>query len=275
MTQIIWNGRAFPADQPLLTGENRAAAYGDGLFETLRVVQGRIPLWPAHWQRLNLGMQFLQLEEPPHWTSERIQREILDSCAHPNARVRLSVLRRPGGHYWPESNLCDLMIQIQAMTDPRFHHHPTGLDIGLYEGERIPLQSRLANLKTCNALPYVLAGLFGRENDWDEVLVLNTAGRIAEASYHNVFALIEGELITPPLSESPTAGVMRKTILRLASAWDRPVRESPLKVEAIRSADEIWLTNAVRGIQWVRQFEGQTYTGELARQMTDRLNELL
>jgi len=272
---ISWNGQLYNDGERPVAPRHRAVYYGDGLFETLRMVNGELPFWRHHWQRLNLGMQLLQLHWPAEWDAARVREEILRACPGPNARIRLSTLRSGGGHYWPGSTAADVLIVTSPLPGQRFLLNEGGLELGLYEGERISAGSRLANLKTCNALPYILAGLFAQENEWDEALVLNTAGRIAEASYHNVFVLQNGRLLTPPLSEGPTAGVMRKTVLRLASDWDIPVGEAPLQVEDVLAADEVWLTNAIRGVQWVRQFENQTYAGELARQMTEQLNELV
>jgi Branched-chain amino acid aminotransferase/4-amino-4-deoxychorismate lyase len=129
----------------------------------------------------------------------------------------------------------------------------------------------LSNLKTCNALPYVLAARFRKKQSYDEVLLLNQYGRIAEATAWNVFCRKANQLYTPPLSEGPLDGVMRRVMMELAPRLNWEVIEQPLSPDFLAEAESIYLTNSVKGVHWVKKFGNRTYE----RKGVDQLREIL
>ncbi|HSF46213.1 MAG TPA: aminotransferase class IV, partial [Chitinophagaceae bacterium] len=120
-----------------------------------------------------------------------------------------------------------------------------GLHLGVYKDAR-KAEDKFSSLKTNSFLPYVQAALYARQMKWNDALVTNTHNRIADSSIANVFWVKEGRIFTPPLSEGPISGVMRRYLLE-----NTLIHEQPLTEEDLVQADEIFLTNAFRGIQWV------------------------
>lgn len=280
---INLNGRIFSAEAPLLSTSNRAFRYGDGLFESIRVFEGALPFFGKHWQRLRTGMGVLKFEIPAHFSSEFFQNEIAKLTENQgNWRIRLTVFRSGGGLYTPASNAPEFLIEATPMPGHQFELNPTGLTIGIFDEIRLPTFPSshlpfLQSFKTCNALPFVLAGIFKKEKSLDDCLLLNAAGRIACGSSSNVFLVKNSELLTPPLPEGCVAGTMRSMVLDVAKSLKIRALEVAIGPEDLPKADEIWLTNAMQGIRWAGQVEGaeRKFGKTVAQRCSNVLNGLV
>ena len=184
----------------MLPYTNRSFLYGDGLFETLRIQAGNIFNVAAHCQRLKLGFETLQFYSDtsfisPAWLHQLIRPELLTQQEH--QRVRITFFRTAGGLYTPNQKTFDYTIDTQGLQS--YFTWPTqGLSIGI--SKRVKLHyDQLSPLKTCSALPYVLAGIEKKERNLDAILLANTENKIAEGQASNLFAFFENTLVTPPL----------------------------------------------------------------------------
>jgi len=121
---------------------------------------------------------------------------------------------------------------------------------------------------------FVMAGLFKAQNKLDEVILLNQNGFLCEASSSNLFVLYQNQLYTPALSEGCIEGVMRQVVMKLAGQNNIPVTEAQINPEILYEADEVFLTNAGRGIQSVMGFGVRRYFNEVSKLLTDQLNKL-
>jgi branched-chain amino acid aminotransferase len=259
---FVFDGKQYPENARILGPESRAFRYGDGIFETMRVHCGEIPLAGYHFERGFRGLAQLGFQKPVHLTSVAIISEILSLCrknGHPDsARVRLTFFRGDGGLYDPVSPIPHYTIQTWALPGHYRQLNENGLVLTLYPDEWKP-NGILANLKTTSALLYVMAARYARSRQCNEAAVLNPFGRIADASIANIFWLRDGILHTIPLAEGPVDGVMRRFILEKAHAEGRDVVQCPADREELLEADEIFLTNALYGIRWVKEFEGRVF----------------
>jgi branched-chain amino acid aminotransferase len=262
---VHFNGKILPADDPLVSAGNRGLRYGDGLFETMRVVNGRIVLQQLHFDRLFQGFSVLQFQCPPLFTPQYLAEAILALChkmaIHQAARVRLNVVRGNGGLYDAENHAPQLIIEAWPLEVPRGLQE-NGLVIDVYDRARKHFDL-LANIKSNNYLPYVLAALYAKQNRLNDCLLLNTEGRICDATIANVFWVKDDHLFTPPLSEAGVGGVMRRYLIENTTN-QFPVYEEPLTPEILEQADEVLLTNAIQGIKWVRQYRDKKYGNKLA-----------
>ncbi|MBI5916767.1 MAG: aminotransferase class IV family protein [Bacteroidetes bacterium] len=266
--QINFNGQLVSEREAVLPATNRAFRYGDGLFESIRVFEGKMPFFGRHWQRLSAGMQVLKMEIPPHFTAVFLQKEISKLTENRgNWRIRLAVWRSGGGLYMPVSNLPEFLIETTPLPSHRFEWNEPGLSIGIYDEAQLstspnpstlqsPNPSTLQSFKTSNALPFVLAAIFRLEKKWDDCLLLNTAGRVACGNSSNVFLVKNGGIVTPPLTEGCVAGTMRSVVLDVANQLKINAVETTVSIDDLHDADEIFLTNAISGIRWVRSLEG-------------------
>lgn len=266
---VIINEQFYPALPEGLALATRAVFYGDALFETMRSFDGSIPLLGRHWVRLNAGMQALGFDIPDNWNAAFFQREI-SRVAPANARVRLTVWRSHGGRYAPERNAACFLITAEAMDTGYVDWPSAPYNVGLSEHVRIPVDA-YSNFKTLNAARYVAAAREAAANGWDDALVLNSSDRICEATSSNAFWWLGDRLCTVPLSEGCVAGVMRAVVLENCRALGYTVQENSITFAALQQADEIFLTNAVRGIIPVRIFAGQLRTNLKTKRLFDTI----
>ena len=255
--KINFNGSILLADEPLFTSQNRAFRYGDGIFESMRRRRGDVPLWDYHFQRLRQGMKALRLQIAKEFTADFLRKEIEKLCGDtPNARLRLSVFRADGGLYTPASRQPVFLIESRPTEETDFPANAEGLYLGWYDECPILSSGRLANVKSCNALPYVMAANHCRTYGFDDCFVFNEKGYLAETFCRNVFIWKNGVLLTPALSAGCVAGVMRRALSDIARRKNIELREREnLVPEDVFTADGILLTNAVQGIDFVKNVE--------------------
>lgn len=235
----------------------RGLYYGDALFETIRVFDGRIPFIEQHCSRLFRGMELMGYVIPDDWCPDYFHAEILRT-APSNARVRLTVWRSPGGLYFPEDNTPQFLIQARSLTTEAFQWSSDGLRVGLCTSIRLAVD-RLSGLKAPNAPRYVAASQEARSRGWDDAVILNAHERVCEATSSNIFWMNDGALFTPPLSDGCVTGVMRELLLALTKREGYAVSEKSATFADLLAADELFLTNAVSGIRPVVECEGKVY----------------
>ncbi|MFK7773088.1 MAG: aminotransferase class IV [Saprospiraceae bacterium] len=248
---INFNGKIFPSDQPILDSDNRAFLYGDALFETIRMSEGKILFLENHVNRLLQGLHFFKYKVPKKYSLPFFTKEI-NKIASGNSRIRITVFRSKGGLYTPKNNRPQFLISISPLSSPSFSLNKKGLNVGIFDEIKLP-RSPISNYKTCNSSPYVLAGLNKKERNLDDVILLNDKDRISEASSSNIFFIKKNKIITPSLSEGCVAGTMRKKILEIATEKKYLIQENPIKLTHLKNFEEIWLTNAISGIKWIAQ----------------------
>jgi branched-subunit amino acid aminotransferase/4-amino-4-deoxychorismate lyase len=270
---INYNGKILPADQPIFKVENRGFRYGDGLFETIRIFDGKLPYWSLHWERLVAGAKYLKFQKLKdcHFYRNEIQRLC---SAKGNWRIRLSLFRRGGGLYTPLDFETDFLIEAVLLETSQFELNKQGLKIDLCDTITIP-RHPLSNFKTINSLPYVLASIFKKEQKLDDCILFNDKGHLVEASSSNIFILKKNKLLTPPLSSGCKDGTLRKIILTLAPMLDLKVIEKRLTTKDSKKVDEVWLTNAIQGLKWVEHFHKKSLVNSVAKSMIEHLNNNL
>ncbi|MBC7774979.1 MAG: aminotransferase class IV family protein [Phycisphaerae bacterium] len=254
------NGQLLPILPDSFALLQRATYYGDGLFETLRAFEGQVPFWPLHWERFSNGLKVLGFEVPSHWTSDYFIKEILKTSPH-NARIRLTVWRSLGGLYLPTDNTPQFLVTTEPLQSGVFEGLGSGLEVCLCETVRLPVDS-LSGIKILGGARYVAAAREARAKGVDDVIVLNAPGRVCEATGSNIIWL-EGDIVFVPSSfDGQINGTLLKLLCTLLRAEGWEVREKPTLVDDLLGADEVLLTNAIRGIRWVRKFEGKVFGHE-------------
>ena len=245
--KILYDHRLLPSDTLVAGAGSRGLRYGEGLFETMKVLRGELLLASYHFDRLWNGMSLLNFE--PFFTRADLEEGILTLCASNGhaglGRVRLNVFRGDSSVHF----VVETFALERAFTPP----DGPGLDVEIFPHGRKSIDA-YAHLKSNNYLLYLLGAAWAREQGLGECLILNGEGRVADASIANVFWVMGGRVYTPPLSEGGIAGVTRRYLLERT-----PVLEAPLSPAGLEGASEIFLTNAISGIRWVRRFGEKTY----------------
>jgi len=263
-----YNGRFFADDETVLSKDDRSYRYGDGLFETMKLINGNILLEDYHFERLFLGLDVLKFNIPVLFTKRQIEKEIKElskknECEN-SARIRLSVSRGNGGLYDCD-NKFSYLIECWPLEQKGFNEN--GLIIDVYPDARKSIDV-FSNLKSANYLPYVIAAIWAKENKLNDALILNQHERICDSTIANVFWVKDNKIFTPPLNEGCVAGVMRKKILELvARNSDHGMQEAVLTQDILLQADEVFLTNATTGIRWVKECRGKVYKSTISRKI--------
>ena len=166
----------------------------------------------------------------------------------------------------------DLFIQALPFEHNLYTLNTEGKDIDLYPDLKKAVD-KLSVFKTVNCNVYVMASLYAREKNWDDALIQNYRSGIIEASSSNLFLVSNGVLYTPGLEDGPVGGTMRMNIINLAIEHGIKVYECSLSPQNLLVADEIFLTNAIRGVQWVSSYRTKRYFNNTSKQMVELLNE--
>lgn len=258
------NGQLLPETKAVLLSENRAFRYGDAIFETMLWEHGRIRLLPYHVERLQQSMQVLQMNGWEDFDVDFIDgavRELLRKNEwEPQAcRIRLQVYRDGGGLYSPVTNRAGYVLSCTPILIERGElQAKTGLIVDVYT-EHYKAASSLSRLKSTNSLIFVLAGLYRKKRGLDEVVILNQDQLLCESLSSNIFISYNNQLFTPALGEGCVAGVMRRRILELAPELGVDIVEAKIDPQILHDADEVFLTNALRGVQWVMGYKQKRY----------------
>ena len=267
------NGELLPADRPVITLENRAFHYGDGLFESIRVVNGRPRFLDAHWARLVEGCKLLRIDLPAGFDRDALERAIIrlaERNAARSARCRLTLFRDARGHYRPDGHRGGYAIELTPLEEDTYTLNERGLMVDIYPDMRKPVNA-LAVHKTLNCQYYVMASLWSEARGLDDCLLQNDRGNIIESSTGNLFIVSNGVLYTPSLADGCLGGVMRMQVINLALANGIKVYECSLNPQNLLAADELFFTNAVRGVQWVATYRTKRYTHRMAQLVIDLL----
>jgi branched-chain amino acid aminotransferase len=271
MSQVLFEDGQFFRDDKLLVGANsRAVRYGDGLFETMKVNQGRIQLGDWHFERLFKGLELLQFDCPSYFTPTYLEDKILQ-LAHRNghsnlARVRLMIYRGNGGLYDTVSHFPHHVIQCWSLPPANHQFNENGMVLGIHRTAHKTMDV-LANTKSNNYLPYVLGSLEVKKEKWNDAVVLNAAERVADCTISNLFMVKDGVIYTPAASEGPVLGIMRRYILDHCASAGLSTKETGLSEADLLQADELFLTNTSYGLRWVGRLGEKQFSNNLSARL--------
>ena len=269
------NGEILENNGPTLDAGNRAHLYGDGLFETIRVLNGKPINLEVHFLRLIEGMSVLKMRVPNYFSTDffakRINELIDKSNINEGGRVRLSIDRASGGTYRPDTNEVTYFIEAFSIQNNEFVLNTKGLEVDLYTKVRKE-KNIFSNFKTKNGLVYVMGAIEAKEKGLDDLLITNQNGNILESTSSNIFLVSNGVLYTPGLEEGCLGGTMRMMIINLAITNKIKVYESSITPQNILIADEIFLTNAINGISWISGYRTKRYMNNVSKTLINLLN---
>ena len=275
---VNFNG-VITEEELQLSVSNRSFLYGDGVFETLKVLNNQILFFEDHYFRLLASMRIIRMQIPMSFTLEYLEEQILTLVrkqgVQDSARVRLTVFRNDGGYYTPTDNKVSFVIHASALSVKSYTASETPFEVDLYKDFIVPKQL-LSTLKTNNKLIQITASIFAQENELDTCLLINDDKNVIEAAYGNLFMLLNGQLITPPISEGCLNGIMRKQILKLAKELDGiEMLEQPISPFDLQKADELFITNVIVGIQSITKYRKKEFEKTLAKKLLEKLNQAI
>lgn len=274
---IDYNGKYYLTNELLFDATNRAFRYGDAIFETMRASGRKVAFFNEHYNRLIEGMKLLKMNIPDNFTPDflhdSIERLLHQNRLYQGANVRLTVWRSGSGKYTPQTNNIEYLLQCDKLETEKYALNKKGLMIDIFD--EVPYtKTPFSSFKTANALAYILAGVFAKEKQLNEAILINEHGNLVEGISTNLFVYKKKQLFTPALSDGCVAGIMREKIIEIALNKKFTVfDECSLTANDLTNAEEIWLTNSVAGIKWVSGFKQRRYYKFTANEFIADLNQ--
>jgi aminodeoxychorismate lyase len=246
---VFLNGQFVPEEQACVSIFDRGFLYGDGLFETLRVSNGRPFRWAQHLERLQAGMKFLRLRLP--FSPEQLTlaaHELIQRNETREAVLRLTVSRGVGPRGYSTRG-ADRPTVVMSL------HAAPGIEADVPRRWRLvtapahlTAAEPLAKFKTCNKLPQIIARADADAAEADEALLLNTDGWVVEATSSNLFWIQDRNVFTPPLASGPLPGITRAVVFELCQKMHLPCREANAKTEQLLQSEGVFLSLSSLGI---------------------------
>ena len=256
---------------------NREFKYEDALFETIRVINGSPCFLDNHFMRLEKGMTLLKMNPNPIFfdiLKTQIVQLIEKNNINKGGRLRLTVYRSSDGFYTPEGEeKNEYAIEVVPLKENNYELNERGITIDIYR-EFKRHSNALSSIKTTNNIPLTLAGIYKREEELDDCIVLNDHNIIVQTISSNIFLYRNNNLYTPSLEEGCMDGVMRKQVLKAAKELRINISEGIINGSMLLQADELFLTNAIKGIEWVGAYRDKRYFNKTSKRILEQLNKL-
>ncbi len=268
---INYNSELLSGETPIIDYNNRGLKYGDGVFETLKIVNSKIIFLEDHYFRLMASMRILRMEIPVNFTLDFIESEILKTVKASNfsdtARIRISVFRKSGGLYSPTTNEIDYIIEVGKLNQEVKSFYELELFKDFYINS-----SFLSTIKTTNKILNVVASIFAKENNYDNCLLINEKKNLVEVTNGNIFLVFGNKLVTPPITDGCIKGIIRKKIIELVSkSPNYSLEERSISPFEIQKANELFITNSIVDIQPVYKYRKKEFTSLVSIELRKRL----
>lgn len=272
---INYNG-SLTGETNLQLQENRGFLYGDSIFETLKVLDGKVLFLEDHYFRLMASLRIVRMEIPMNFTMEYMEEQVMllvNSLEKaPSYRVRLSVFRKPGGLYLPTDNNVEFIITASLLNEPLYSFTEGSYEVDLFKDFYVTKQL-LSTLKSTNKMVHITGSVFAHENGFNNCLLVNDEKNVIEALQGNLFMLTGNKLVTPPIADGCLNGIMRKQVLALAGKIEGiEVEEKSISPFDLQKADELFITNVIKGIQPITKYRKKEFGNALASDLLKRLN---
>lgn len=271
---INFNGELLFEQNSRLSTENRGFKYGDAIFETIKVNDNKIIFWEDHYFRLMASMRMLRMKIPMQFTLEFLQKEILKTVAVQDDavsfRVRLNVYRKDGGLYTPKTNKIDYLIEVKVNTYITKNIYKVDVFKDFYNYSGL-----LSTIKTNNRMVNTLASIYAKENDLDTCVLINEKKGVVEVTNGNIFILKGNVVKTPALTEGCIKGIVRQKVIELIEKNSEfNLEETSISPFEIQKADEVFITNAIRGIQPITNYKKKQFKVDFSSKMAKSLKVL-
>jgi branched-chain amino acid aminotransferase len=271
---INFNGTVLENESVL--AQNRAFLYGDAVFETLKIVEGKVLFMEDHYFRLMASMRIIRMQIPMAFTLEYLENELIQLAkandCFKSCRARITVYRNDGGFYLPKTRSVSFLISVQPKEVKEYVFSADSYEVELFKDFYVS-KHLLSTLKSTNKLIQTVGSIYADENGYQNCLLLNEDKNIVEALNGNLFMLIGNRLSTPPLSEGCLNGIMRKQILAIAQKMEGiEMIEEPISPFNLQKADELFITNVIAGIQPITKYRKKEFNTVFSSKLVEQLN---
>lgn len=275
---INHNGALTGAHAPIFTAQNRGLLYGDAVFETIRYSQKHLHFFEDHYFRLMAAMRVFRMNIPMTFTPEFLELECLrvieaQSEMAPAWRIRLTVYRNDGGAYLPKTRDVQYLVEAKPLQHDQYQA-AADYKVELFNDYYLQ-KSMLSNLKSNNKALQVIGSIFMEEQGFDNGILVNDEKEVVEFLNGNLFVVDDGKLRTPPISSGCLDGIMRKQVIRIAKKAGITCTEETISPFDLQRVQELFMTNAVVGIQPITSYRRTTYENSVAASLQQQLIKLV
>ena len=278
LNPINLNGQITDGDSISFNQLKRGFNFGDGLFETIRVINGESIFLDAHFNRISSGLEVLKIKQNYSFNLNSLKRYINELLLYKNikhgGKVKVYIFRAGLGTYKPETNQMNFIIEATDLEDNIYQLNKKGYLVDVYN-EYSKTANQLSFFKTSNSLLYVLAAVTASENNLDDLFIVNEKSEIIESSNSNIFLFKDEVLLTPSLNSGCIQGVMRTEVIRAAKDLGIHVEESNVYKEDLEMSREIFLSNVISGIRWVGGYQKKRFYNSISKEIIENVNKNL
>jgi len=268
---VFLNGMFVPEEKAVVSVFDRGFLYGDGLFEAIRIFNGKPFRWPQHWERLQQGAKFLKIKLPfPLEKLYTAAGELIVKNKMPDALLRITLSRGVGAHGYLPQNASKPTLFMSLRPAPKISRKiPVQWNL-MFSAFHLMAGDPLAHYKTANKLPQVLARAEAAATGANEALLTSTDGFVVEGASSNLFWVKRGVIFTPPLAAGILPGVTRAVVFEIASGLKIPIRQQNIRSRDLGRMDGVFLSLTSLGIVEAKTLDGKILrrspvTGSLAR----------
>ena len=270
---LNFNSQLLQKSDVTISTNNRAFKYGDAVFETIRLKNGKVVFREDHYFRLMASTRMLRMNMAMNFTLEFFESEILkltNQLSITDGRIRFSVFRREGGLYTPSTNETDYLIEAQHLNISNRKDY----EVELYKDHYV-YSGLLSTIKSNNRIINVLSSIFMEENNYDNCLLINEKKQLVEAANGNLFLVKGSTILTPSLSEGCIKGIIRKKLIEIIKKDPNlTIEETEISPFQLQKADEVFITNAISWIQPVTKYRKKSYRSTVAEDLNKKINAL-
>ena len=248
---VVFRNSEYINEQDLIIkSSNRAFNYGDGFFETIKIINSKPFNFSAHYARFSFACVVLKLKNEETFSSLLyVINKLINKNKLINGTVKIHVSREHGGKYQPDSNGCEIIINTYSGFEFK-QNIPLSLCVF---SDEVKTLGRLSNVKSVNAAVSVLGAIQAKNLGFENALLMNTKGSYIEATNSSLFIVKDNVIYTPPLSDGCIDGTMRAWLIN-----NEKIIEKSLSLKDIIQSDEVFITNALNGITAVNRV-GETF----------------
>ena len=271
------NGNLVEDKDATISVFNRGLAYGDSVFETLRVINGKIIFWEDHYFRLMSSMRIMRMEIPANFSPEFLEEKIIqllknNELSNSPARVRFTIFRTTGGFYRPDTLDIEYIITSESLNDPFYLLNEEPYEVELFKDHYVT-SGLLSTIKSNNRAVNVLGSIFAKENDYQNCLLINEKKQVVEALNGNIFIVNGNKIKTPPLQDGALNGISRKQIISVVKKMmDLEIEESSISPFELQKADELFISNVIVGVQPISKYRKKEYDNTVGKEVLTKLN---
>jgi aminodeoxychorismate lyase len=258
-SQVFFNGQFVPSEEAVVPVNDRSFMYGDGLFETIPVYNGRPVRWAQHLERMTRGAEFLKMRVP--YTVKELRgfaSQLIERNQMPNSLLRVTLSRGVGERgYSPKSAESPVLVMGLHEAPEVDLTNPPAWTLKTSE-HKLPVVDPAGTYKTNNKLLQIIAKMEAEADGADDALMLNSNGEVAETASANLFWIYRGTVYTTPTGRGMLPGITRAIVLEICQAKNLPAGKRIIKPDALFNSEAIFLTLSSLGIVSVTSIDGQT-----------------